>query len=89
MCSLCSALPSLTRTTKKSQVHEQAAHAILRMAGSTQNKPAMKLHERFGYVALPKHEEGGPFDKPDGDLWVLGVIGGSLETSPWEEIWTD
>ena len=81
---------NLVNTTKKSEeVHEQAAHAILHIAGSTQNTPAMKLYERFGFVALPKHEEGGPFDKPDGDLWILGDIGGSLETGPWEEIWTD
>ena len=61
-------------------------HAILHIAGSSSNVAAIKLYQKFGFVHLPKYEEGGPFEKPDGDLCVLGDIGGVLETCPWEEM---
>ena len=66
------------------KTHE--THAILHVAGSTSNTAALKLYERFGFVNLPRHEKGGPFEKPDGDLFVLGDIGGVLERCPWEEM---
>lgn len=46
---------------------------------------ARKLYERFSFVHLPRYEEGGPFDKPDGDLYVLGDVGRVLEQCPWDE----
>ena len=70
-----------------SAAHEQhEIHAILHVAGSTSNTAATKLYESFGFVNLPKHDEGGPFEKPDGDLFVLGDIGRVLERCPWEEM---
>ena len=66
------------------QYHE--THAILHVAGSTSNVAARKLYHKFGFVHVPKYEEGGPFERPDGDLYVLGNIGGMLEKYPWEEM---
>ena len=61
-------------------------HAILHIAGSTSNVAARKLYERFAFVHLPRYEDGGPFEKPDGDLYVLGDVGGALERCPWDEM---
>eukprot|EP00986_Skeletonema_menzelii_P019882 scaffold29477_cov388-Skeletonema_menzelii.AAC.1 len=39
--------------------------------GASKNIPAAKLYGRFGFVSVPRHNEGGPFSKPDKDLFVL------------------
>jgi GNAT superfamily N-acetyltransferase len=71
--------------SKALEHHE--SHAILHIAGSTSNIAARKLYETFGFVHLPKYEEGGPFERPDGDLYVLGDIGGVLNKFyPWDEM---
>ncbi|KAL3800642.1 hypothetical protein HJC23_006104 [Cyclotella cryptica] len=68
------------------QYHDD--HAILHIAGtSSRNIPATKLYTKFGFVGLPRYREGGPFAEPDGDLFVLGDIGGCLEKGAWEEMW--
>ena len=63
-------------------------HAILHIAGggASKNVPAGRLYARFGFVAIPRHDEGGPFVKPDRDLFVLGNIGRALGALPWEEV---
>ncbi len=63
-------------------------HAVLHVAGggATKNIPASRLYSRYGFVAVPRHEEGGPFCRPDRDLFVLGDIGGTLEHLPWGEM---
>jgi len=72
-------------TLAKAEEHNQ--HAILHVAGggASKNIPAAKLYGRFGFVSVPKHDEGGPFSKPDKDLFVLGNIGKALEELPLEE----
>ena len=62
-------------------------HAILHVAGggASKNVPAAKLYRRYGFVAIPRHNEGGPFTRPDRDLFVLGNIGKALEDLPLEE----
>lgn len=72
-------------TLSKAQEHNQ--HAILHVAGggASKNIPAAKLYGRFGFVSVPRHDEGGPFSKPDRDLFVLGNIGKALEELPFEE----
>ena len=49
------------------------------------NVPAARLYARYGFVPMPRHVEGGPFARPDRDLYVLGNIGGALRALPWEE----
>mmetsp|Transcript_38567 Transcript_38567/g.81119 ORF Transcript_38567/g.81119 Transcript_38567/m.81119 type:complete len:352 (-) Transcript_38567:522-1577(-) len=63
-------------------------HAILHIAGggASKNIPAARLYTRYGFVPVPRHEEGGPFVKPDRDLFVLGNIGRVLHTLPWGEM---
>jgi predicted GNAT family N-acyltransferase len=63
-------------------------HAILHVAGggASKNVPAAKLYSRFGFVPVPNHEEGGPFVKPDKDLFVLGNIGKTLVDLPLETL---
>jgi len=63
-------------------------HAVLHVAGggATKNIPASRLYSRYGFVAVPRHDEGGPFCRPDRDLFVLGDIGGTLENLPWGEM---
>lgn len=72
-------------TLAKAQEHNE--HAILHVAGggASKNIPAAKLYGRFGFVSVPRHDEGGPFSKPDKDLFVLGNIGKALEDLPFEE----
>ena len=72
-------------TLVKAQEHNQ--HAILHVAGggASKNIPAAKLYGRFGFVSVPRHNEGGPFSKPDKDLFVLGNIGKALDDLPFEE----
>ena len=62
-------------------------HAILHVAGggASKNVPAARLYARYGFASVPRHEEGGPFAKPDRDLFVLGNIGMVLNALPWEE----
>jgi len=62
-------------------------HAILHVAGggASKNIPAAKLYRRYGFVGVPRHDKGGPFVKPDRDLFVLGNIGRVLNTTlPWD-----
>ena len=62
-------------------------HVILHVAGgASKNIPAAKLYEKFGFVSVPTHKDGGVFQKPDRDLFVLGNIGQALEDLPLEEI---
>eukprot|EP00985_Skeletonema_marinoi_P013766 scaffold6868_cov120-Skeletonema_marinoi.AAC.11 len=70
------------------KAHEHNEHAILHVAGggSKNNIPAAKLYGRFGFVTVPRHDEGGPFAKPDKDLFVLGNIGKALNDLPFEEM---
>jgi hypothetical protein len=74
-------------TLAKAHAHHNE-HAILHVAGggASKNIPAARLYTRYGFVSVPKHEEGGPFVKPDKDLFVLGNIGMVLNTLPWGEI---
>jgi len=70
-----------------SKAQQRNKHAVLHVAGggATKNVAAAKLYGRFGFVRIPKHEKGGPFTKPDNDLFVLGNIGKALEDLPFEE----
>ncbi len=70
------------------KAHERCGdHVILHVAGgASKNIPAAKLYQRFGFVSLPTHKDGGVFQKPDRDLFVLGNIGQALEDLPFEEI---
>jgi len=69
------------------KAHEHNEHAILHVAGGgSKNIPAAKLYGRFGFVTVPRHDEGGPFAKPDKDLFVLGNIGKALDDLPFEEM---
>lgn len=62
-------------------------HVILHVAGgASKNIPAAKLYQKFGFVSVPTHKDGGVFQKPDRDLFVLGNIGQALEDLPFEEI---
>ena len=72
-------------TLVKAQEHNK--HAILHVAGggASKNIPAAKLYGRYGFVSVPRHDEGGPFSKPDKDLFVLGNIGKALDDLPFEE----
>ena len=72
-------------TLAKAQEHNE--HAILHVAGggASKNIPAAKLYGRFGFVSVPRHDEGGPFSKPDRDLFVLGNIAKALDDLPFEE----
>ncbi|KAL7536847.1 hypothetical protein ACHAWF_005590 [Thalassiosira exigua] len=62
-------------------------HAVLHVAGggASKNVPAARLYGRYGFVPVPRHDEGGPFAKPDKDLFVLGNIGRALAALPWGE----
>lgn len=75
-------------TLAKAHAFHHNEHAILHIAGggASKNIPAARLYERYGFVPVPKHEEGGPFAKPDRDLFVLGNIGMVLNALPWEEM---
>jgi len=68
------------------KAHEHNEHAILHVAGGSKNIPAAKLYGRYGFVSVPRHDEGGPFSKPDKDLFVLGNIGKALDDLPFEEM---
>jgi len=67
------------------KAHERCQdHVVLHVAGGkSKNVAAAKLYSRFGFVSIPRHEEGGPFAKPDRDLFVLGDIGSALHDVPW------
>ena len=71
------------------KAHEIARgdHVILHVAGgASKNIPAAKLYQRFGFVSVPTHKDGGVFQKPDRDLFVLGNIGQALKDLSFEEI---
>ena len=70
------------------KAHERCGdHVILHVAGGvSKNIPAAKLYQKFGFVSVPTHKDGGVFQKPDRDLFVLGNIGQALEDLPFEEI---
>jgi ribosomal protein S18 acetylase RimI-like enzyme len=74
-------------TLAKAHALHHNDHAILHVAGggASKNTPAAKLYRRYGFVSVPQHEKGGPFVKPDRDLFVLGNIGRVLNTTlPWD-----
>ena len=76
-------------TLAKAHALHHNDHAILHVAGggASKNIPAAKLYRRYGFVDVPQHEKGGPFVKPDRDLFVLGNIGRVLNTTlPWDEM---
>ena len=75
-------------TLAKAHALHHNEHAILHIAGggASKNIPAARLYERYGFVSVPQHDEGGPFVKPDRDLFVLGNIGRALNDLPWEEV---
>ncbi|EJK43646.1 hypothetical protein THAOC_37890 [Thalassiosira oceanica] len=59
-------------------------HVVLHVAGGkSKNVAAAKLYSRFGFIAIPRHSEGGPFARPDKDVFVLGDIGSALHDVPW------
>jgi len=64
--------------------HLNNDRAILHVAGGYSNVPAVKLYQRFGFVGVPAGD-GGIFNKPDRDLFVLGNIGASLKSLHWGE----
>ena len=78
-------------TLAKAHALHHNEHAILHIAGgSFKNVAAAKLYARYGFVSVPKHEKGGPFVKPDRDLYVLGNIGNVVNnTLPWAELLQD
>jgi len=61
--------------------------AILHVAGGYSNVPAVKLYQRFGFVGVPAGD-GGMFNKPDRDLFVLGNIGTALQSLSWTDVLT-
>ena len=76
-------------TLEKAHASHHNEHAILHVAGggASKNIPAAKLYRRYGFVNVPQHEKGGPFVKPDRDLFVHGNIGRALNTTlPWDEM---
>lgn len=64
--------------------HLNNNRAILHVAGGYSNVPAVKLYQRFGFVGVPAGN-GGIFNKPDRDLFVLGNIGTALQSLHWSE----
>jgi hypothetical protein len=58
--------------------------AILHVAGGYSNVPAVKLYQRFGFVGVPAGD-GGIFNTPDRDLFVLGNIGVALQSLSWKD----
>ena len=58
---------------------------ILHVAGGHSNVPAVRLYERFGFIEVKAGQLGGPFNKPDRDLFVLGNIGTALQSLSWSE----
>lgn len=64
--------------------HLNNNRAILHVAGGYSNVPAVKLYQRFGFVGVPAGD-GGIFNKPDRDLFVLGNIGTALQSLHWSE----
>ena len=63
------------------QAHQQGGdRMILHVAGGKENVPAQRLYDKFGFVEVP---QGTVFHKPDGDLFVLGHVGESLQQLCW------
>ena len=67
------------------KAHERCQdHVVLHVAGGkSKNVAAAKLYHRFGFINIPRYSEGGPFTRPDRDLFVLGDIGRQLHDVPW------
>lgn len=59
-----------------------SSRAILHIAGGSNNVPALKLYEKFGFVPI---KTDTMFEKPDRDLYILGDISSSLENLAWDE----
>eukprot|EP01082_Thalassiosira_pseudonana_P006324 g6160.t1 g6160 contig20:948867-950042(+) len=87
-CVLSRAYASSTTIHQNRNQQHPNQHAVLHIAGggASKNIPAAKLYTRFGFVSIPTHDEGGPFEKPDRDLFVLGNIGKALDELPWDEM---
>ena len=76
---------SLLLATALQEAYQQKSNrAILHVAGGYSNVPAVKLYQRFGFVGVPAGD-GGIFNKPDRDLFVLGNIGAALQSLHWNE----
>lgn len=58
------------------------SRAVLHVAGGDDNIPAVRLYRHFGFLPV---SQGGMFQKPDRDLYILGDIGRSLEDLAWRE----
>ena len=71
---------SLLLATALQEAYQQKSNrAILHVAGGYSNVPAVKLYQRFGFVGV-RAGDGGIFNKPDRDLFVLGNIGTALQS---------
>jgi predicted GNAT family N-acyltransferase len=57
------------------------SRVILHVAGGEQNVPAVKLYERFGFLAI---QQGTVFHKPDKYMYVLGDIRFALCNTSWK-----
>ena len=74
---------SLLLATALQEAYQQKSNrAILHVAGGYSNVPANKLYQRFGFVGV-RAGDGGIFNKPDRDLFVLGNIGTALQSLHW------
>ena len=74
---------SLLLATALQEAYQQKSNrAILHVAGGYSNVPAVKLYQRFGFVGV-RAGDGGIFNKPDRDLFVLGNIGTALQSLYW------
>ena len=74
---------SLLLATALQEAYQQKSNrAILHVAGGHSNVPAVKLYQRFGFVGV-RAGDGGIFNKPDRDLFVLGNIGTALQSLYW------
>ena len=74
---------SLLLATALQEAYQQKSNrAILHVACGYSNVPAGKLYQRFGFVGV-RAGDGGIFNKPDRDLFVLGNIGTALQSLYW------
>jgi len=75
-------------TLAKAHALHDNEHVIPHIAGggASKNIPAARLYKSYGFVPVPRHDEGGPFAKPDKDLCVLENIGVVLNSLPWDEM---
>jgi hypothetical protein len=59
-----------------------AEHSVLHIAGGLQNSPAVRLYEKFGFVAAPS----SVFQQPNKHLFVLVDIRQTLEATDWRRL---